>query len=72
MRVLLIILGAMIALLALFIGGCSLIFGVTFLVEGDDAYGFWVISAAGVAVAPGLGWIAWLILRAARQTPPVE
>jgi len=67
MRVLLIILGAVIALLALFIGGCSLVFGVMFIAEGDSGYGFWVIPALGIVVAPVLGWIAWLIFRASRR-----
>jgi hypothetical protein len=64
MHALRIIVGVAFALAALFVGGCSLLFGGIFLIEGDSGgYDFWVIPVAGIAVAPFLGWGAWALLK---------
>ncbi len=63
MRVLRIICGVVAALVAVFAGGCSLIFGVGFLSDGDE-YGLIMIPALGLAGAAALGFVAWLLLRA--------
>ena len=64
MNALRIIFGSILALIALFIGGCSLFFGVIFLAEGDsNGYDFWIIPAAGLAVLPFLVLAAWLLIR---------
>jgi hypothetical protein len=54
--------GVIAALAAIFAGGCSLLFGVGFLVDGDQ-YGLIMIPALGLSAAAGLGWVAWLLLR---------
>jgi hypothetical protein len=65
MRVLLIVLGVIAILLALFAGGCSLFFVVVFLTEGsNDPYVFWPIPLGGLALASFLGWLGWLALKA--------
>lgn len=63
MHALRLIVGILFALAALFIGGCSLLFGAMFLAEGDDGYGFWVVPAAGIVIAPFLAWGAWALLK---------
>jgi len=54
--------GVIAALAAIFAGGCSLLFGVGFLIDGDQ-YGLIMIPAIGLGAASGLGFVAWLLLR---------
>jgi hypothetical protein len=77
MRVLLIVLGVVAILAALFAGGCSLFFVAVFLQQGsDDPYVFWPIPLSGLALSSFFGWLGWLALRGAKSggnsgdTPP--
>lgn len=71
MKALRIIFGTVLALVALFIGGCSLFFGVAFLGDPAGAYGAEVIPIAGLLVFPFLALVAWLLLRGP-VTDPAE
>ena len=64
--------GIVLALLAIFSGGCGLLYfgaGVLTLIDGKHDYGITVIAFA-IGVVPGalLGFLAWRVLR----RPPTE
>jgi hypothetical protein len=69
-----IILGAILALAALFAGGCSLVFLywlVHDLVVYGTGLGSWVLIPVGGLSAGGfLGWLAWLLLLGREAGPP--
>jgi len=67
--------GILLALVALFTGGCGLIFFVSGLQEelhGDDTYGLMLISLIGIVpgIAAGIG--AFLLIGSARRPGPPE
>jgi hypothetical protein len=65
MNVLRVILGIVFLLVALFAGGCSVLFTATFITEGDP-YGFWPITLVVYLVAAGTGALSWWTLRRPR------
>lgn len=62
MDVLRLVCGIVAAMAAVFAGGCSLLFGGGFLIDGDE-YGLMIIPAMGLGAAIGLGFVARLLLR---------
>lgn len=62
MNTLRVVCGVLAILAALFAGGCSLLFGAGFLIDGDP-YGLIMIPLLGLGAAIGLGFIARLLLK---------
>lgn len=69
MHALRIVFGVIATMAAVFAGGCSLLFGVGFLIDGDE-YGLIIIPAMGLGAAAGLGFVARLLLRRRQETGP--
>ena len=69
MNALRIIFGAILALAALFIGGCSLFFGVALIGDPAGAFGYEIIPILGLLAFPFLALGAWLLLRGPAADP---